>query len=124
MATNYQKDIERVSEETLNALETIASAAEASLHESYSIGPAALASVDTFTDHEAVRTLSGIEGARRRSLETLAREPAIARVMARTDNDKLIISTFAATRPPGPRPRKTLGWTKFSCGPVGLARSR
>ena len=101
MAANYQKDVERVSEATLNAFETIASAAEAGLHESYSTGPAALASVNTFTDREAVRTLSGIEGSRRRSLETLAREPAIARVVVRTDDGKVILYYICRDTPSG-----------------------
>jgi DNA polymerase III delta prime subunit len=91
MATNYHKDIERVSEETLDVLATISSAAESQLREPYSTGPTALASVNTFTSSEALKTLSGIDGARRRSLESLAREPAIARVVTRAAEGKLAI---------------------------------
>jgi DNA polymerase III delta prime subunit len=89
MAVNYQEDIERVSEEALNVLELISSSAESQLQETHSTGPSALASVNTFTSREAVKTLSGIDSARRRSLESLSREPAIARVVTRADDGQL-----------------------------------
>lgn len=91
MATNYDKDIERVSKETLGVLQRIARSAEAQLRESNTMGPTALASVNTFTSGEAIRTLSGIDGARRRSLESQAQEPAIARIVARTDDQNIVI---------------------------------
>ncbi len=90
MAANYQKDIERVSEETLDVLAKVASAANLQLREPHSIGPASLASINTFTSGETVKTLSAIDGARRRSLEALTREPAIARVVARADDGELV----------------------------------
>lgn len=82
MATNYQDKIERVATETLDVFGTIASSAESQLGQAYSTGPASLASVNTFTSGEAVKSLGDIDGAQRRSLEVLAREPAIARVVA------------------------------------------
>ena len=90
MAAKNQKDIERVSEESLNVLETISSAASSQLLGPHSTGPGALASINTFTSGKAVKTISGIDGALRRSLETLAREPAIARVVTRTEGGKII----------------------------------
>ena len=101
MATNYQKDIERVSGETLDVLEAISSSADSQLQEPYSTGPGALASVNTFTSGEALKTLSGIDGARRRSLETLSREPAIARVVNRTDDGRIIIYYICRDTPAG-----------------------
>jgi GTPase SAR1 family protein len=91
MATNYDKDIERVSKETLGVLERVARSAEAQLRDPNTMGPTALANVNTFTSGEALKTLSGIDGARRRSLESQAQEPAIARVVARTDDRNVII---------------------------------
>jgi hypothetical protein len=54
MTTRDSKDIERVSEETLGVLERVAASADAQLHEPYTAGPAALASVNTFTSGEAI----------------------------------------------------------------------
>ena len=101
MASNYQEDIERVSEEALGVLETIASAANAQLREPHSPSPTALASVNTFTHDAALKTLGGIDGARRRSAETLAREPAIARVVTRTDDGELIVYYISRDTPLG-----------------------
>ncbi len=91
MATNYDKNIERISSEALGVLERIATSAETQLRESNTMGPTALASVNTFTSGEAIRTLSGIDGARRHCLESQAQEPAIARVVARTDDRNIVI---------------------------------
>ena len=71
-------------------LTVVSSAAEAQLLEFYTSGPSALASVNTFTSGEAIRALSGIDGARRHSFETLAREPAIARVLTRNDDSEYV----------------------------------
>ena len=68
---------------------------------SLSPAPTALASVNTFTSGEAIETLSGIGAARRSSLETLAREPAIARVVTRADDGESIVYSISATHPPG-----------------------
>ncbi len=91
MTTNYNEEIERVSGETLNVLETIAESADAQLQESYTTGPSTLASVNTFTSGEAIKTLSGIDATKRRSLESVSSEPAIARVVARTDDGNVVI---------------------------------
>lgn len=91
MARDDNRDIERVSEETLSVLETIAASADAQMQVSYATSPSALASVNTFTSSEALRTLSGIDAAKRRSLESQSREPAIARVAARKDDGTLVI---------------------------------
>ncbi|WP_366555874.1 ATP-binding domain-containing protein [Aquibaculum sediminis] len=91
MTTNHNNDIERVSGETLGVLEAIAASADAQLREPNTIGPDAFASVNTFTSHEAIKKLSGIDATKRRSLESQSREPAIARVLVRTDAGKFII---------------------------------
>jgi GTPase SAR1 family protein len=91
MNDGEKSDIERVSSDALGALETIAASAEALLGEPYTTGPGALASVNTFTSSAALNTLSSIDGARQRSIEALSREPAIARVVTRTDDDEVIV---------------------------------
>ncbi|MER8573478.1 ATP-binding domain-containing protein [Mesorhizobium sp. M1374] len=91
MTINYQDQVERVSQETLDVFETISSAVQSQLGEPYSTGPTALASVNTFTSGEAVKSLSNIDSARRRSLEVLAKEPAIARVVARRTDGAAVI---------------------------------
>jgi DNA polymerase III delta prime subunit len=101
MTTSDQKDIERVSEETLDVLETIASTAESQRREPYTNGLTALANINTMTSGEAVETLNGIVAARQRSLETLAREPAIARVMTRTGDGEFIIYYICRDTPTG-----------------------
>lgn len=101
MATNYQKDIERVSTETLDVLTAISSNAETQLLEPSSTGPSALASVNTFTSGAAIKALSGIDGARRHSLETLAREPAIARILTRNDAGEIVIYYICRDTPVG-----------------------
>lgn len=125
MTTNYNKDIERVSEETLGVMETIAASADARLQEPYTTGPRALASVNTFTSSEALRTLSGIDGAQRRNLESQSREPAIARVVVKTDDDTLLV--YYISREPAiasPGPGRRLAGSKTPAGrlaalPVG-----
>jgi DNA polymerase III delta prime subunit len=117
MATNYQKDIERVSEETLDVFDAIASAADSQLREPYSPAPTALASVNTFTSGEAIETLSGIGAARRSSLETLAREPAIARVVTRADDGESIVYYICRDTPTGRlRPGKRLAGRNSPAG--------
>lgn len=101
MATNYQNDIERVSAETLDVLTAISSNAETQLLEPYSTGPSALASVNTFTSDKAIKALSGIDVARRHSLESLAREPAIARILTRTDDGEFVIYYICRDTPVG-----------------------
>ncbi|GEC32161.1 hypothetical protein N181_19605 [Sinorhizobium fredii USDA 205] len=91
MATNYQGNIEQVATETLDVFDAIASSVESQLTEAYSTGPASLASVNTFTSGEAVKLLGEIDEAQRRSLEVLAREPAIARVVARHADGRPVI---------------------------------
>lgn len=121
MATNYNKDIERVSEETLGVLEEISRSADAQLQEPHTTGPGALASVNTFTASEALKTLSGIESAQRRSLESQSREPAIARVVARTDDGALIV--YYICRDPAvasPGPGRRLAGSKTPVGRLAV----
>jgi hypothetical protein len=47
--------------------------------------------VNTFTSGEAIKTLSGIDTAKRYSIESQSREPAIARVVARTGDGNVVI---------------------------------
>lgn len=91
MAAKYDKDIQRVSGETLGVLERIAASADTQLRETYTMGPTILAGVNTFTSGEAMKTLSGIDAAKRYSLESQSREPAIARVVARTSDGNVVI---------------------------------
>ena len=91
MANNYQDQVERVSKETLEVFQTISTVAEAQLIEPHSANPSALASVNTFTSGEAVKSLTNIENARCRSLEVLAKEPAIARVVARSADGTTVV---------------------------------
>ena len=107
MGACYQKEIEQISEEALGVLETISSAAEAALRMPRATGAGALASINTFTS-SAPATVSGIDGGLRRSLESLAREPAIARVVVRTDGGTIVtyyICRDTPTRDPAPGKR-------------------
>jgi len=101
MATAYQRDIERVSTETLNVLKTISSTAETELRERYHAGPGTLASVNTFTSGETVKELTRIDEQQRRSLEALTREPAIARILTRADDGELVIYYICRGTPSG-----------------------
>jgi DNA polymerase III delta prime subunit len=101
MGTNYQDQIERVSRESLDVFETISSAARTQLGEPYSTGATALASLNTFTDTKAVKTLGNIDSARRRTLELLGKEPAIARVVARQKDGKVVIYYICRETPSG-----------------------
>jgi DNA polymerase III delta prime subunit len=101
MIAKDNKDIERVADETLDVLQKVAASADRQLHEPYTTGPAALASVNTFTSGEAIRTLSDIDGAQRRSLESQSREPAIARVVTRTDDGRVSIYYITRETPHG-----------------------
>lgn len=101
MKANYQKDVERISSETLDVLTNISAVVETQLHEPHSTGPSALASVNTFTSGEAIKTLNGVDASRRRNLETLAREPAIARVMTRDDDGALVVYYICRDTPVG-----------------------
>ena len=70
------------------------------------MGPAALAGVNTFTFGEAVKTLNEMDSARRRSVEILAREPAIARVVTRSTEGELIIYYICRDQVPSGKPLK------------------
>ncbi|TIW22063.1 MAG: DNA helicase UvrD [Mesorhizobium sp.] len=86
-----QEEIQRVSEDSLNILERISSAAKKKLGEPYTTGPSALANLNTLTSSEAIKALGAIDGASRRRLETLAREPAIARVVVLSDEEEILV---------------------------------
>lgn len=101
MRVNYQNEIERVSSETLHVLKTISNAANAQLQDPHSTGPSALAAVNTFTSGETLKTLSDVDRARRRSLETLTREPAIARILTRSDDGTLVAYYICRDTPAG-----------------------
>ncbi|MER2534773.1 MAG: ATP-binding domain-containing protein [Rhizobiaceae bacterium] len=121
MATNYNEDIERVSEESLGALEAIAASADAQLQEPYATGPHALAGINTFTGGEALKTLSGIDAAQRYSLESQSREPAIARIVVRTDDDAVIV--YYICRDPAvasPGPGRRLAGSKTPVGRLAV----
>lgn len=88
---NDEKNIERISEETLNVLDSIAASAASKLDNLSSIGVGALASVNAFTSDKTLEGLRSIDNAQRRSLETLSWEPAIARVVTQTDDNSILV---------------------------------
>jgi hypothetical protein len=101
MEPTHQNEVKRISEETLDVFETISSAVSTHLREPHSTGPAALASINTFTSQAAVGRLTGIDSDRRQNLESLAREPAIARIVTRSGEGKITAYYICRTTPHG-----------------------
>lgn len=86
-----QEIVKPIAENTLSVFAEIASVANSQIGQIHPSGPGSLASVNTFTSGEAVKSLGAISDARRDNLHVLAREPAIARVVAkRDDGEKLL----------------------------------
>jgi hypothetical protein len=91
MEIDYRNDIERVSAEALDVLEVIATSADAELSQPSLDRVGALASINTLTSGGALKTLNGIGDARHRSLMAASQEPAIARVVVRTDDGVTLV---------------------------------
>jgi hypothetical protein len=91
MSHDHREDIEGVSQEALDVFSAISTDASSRLDEPRSSAPHTLASVNTFTSIGALKSLNEIEGTRRRSLELLTWEPAIARVEVRTETGSTVV---------------------------------
>lgn len=77
--------IEQIAGEALAQLESIAETARGKLHNGRTLGSEALASINTMTSSSAIQNLGQISQVNRESYQTLASEPAIARVVAEDD---------------------------------------
>lgn len=77
--------IEQIAGEALAQLERIAETARGKLHDGRTLGSEALASINTMTSSSAIQNLGQISQVNRESYQTLASEPAIARVVAEDD---------------------------------------
>ncbi|EKN5028725.1 ATP-binding domain-containing protein [Yersinia enterocolitica] len=77
--------IEQIAGEALAQLESIAETARGKLHDGRILGSEALASINTMTSSSAIQNLGQISQVNRESYQTLASEPAIARVVAEDD---------------------------------------
>lgn len=77
--------IEQIAGEALAQLESIAETAKGKLHDGRTLGSEALASINTMTSSSAIQNLGQISQVNRESYQTLASEPAIARVVAEDD---------------------------------------
>ncbi|MFC3058490.1 ATP-binding domain-containing protein [Paenirhodobacter populi] len=87
MAEPSLKDsVARISRDTISALTAVGSAARAQLAERSTSGADAFANINTFTSGGAVKSLGDIDEARARSLVSLAREPAIARIVVELED--------------------------------------
>ena len=76
-----RRHIEQVAGEALAQLESIAETAKSKLHDGWTLGSDALASINTMTSSSAIQRLDQISQANRESYQVLVAEPAIARVV-------------------------------------------
>ena len=76
-----RKHIEQVAGEALAQLESIAETAKSKLHDGWTLGSDALASINTMTSSSTIQRLDQISQANRESYQVLVAEPAIARVV-------------------------------------------
>lgn len=81
LTNESRQQIEQVAGEALTQLDSIATAAKRNLHDGRTLGPDALASINTMTSGSAIQKLDQISQANRESYQILATEPAIARVV-------------------------------------------
>ncbi len=87
LAPKDRRNIEHIAKDTLSTIETVAETAQNALRESSGIGVESLASINTYTSTSTVRKLGQISSANRVSYQTLAQEPAIARVVVADENN-------------------------------------
>ncbi len=79
-----------IGEQVLRVFSAISSEASARHSELQSMGPNSLATVNTFTDGDALDSLDRMSTANSNDLLTLVGEPAIARVLAETEDGKRV----------------------------------
>lgn len=85
LSSDSKQHLKLVADEALKQLESIASAAKAGLRDGRQLGSGSLATVNTMTSARAMQTLEKISQQNSESYETLAKEPAIARVVVEDD---------------------------------------
>lgn len=97
---DYSEDIEKTAEEALDVFESISSDAKQEL-EGRTRGSAAnaLASINTLTGGNALRTVDASRDNVHLSLENLTKEPAIARILARRDDGRIVTYYFCRHTP-------------------------
>ena len=83
-----RKHIEQMAGEALAQLESIAETAKSKLHDGWTLGSDALASINTMTSSSAIQRLDQISQANRESYQVLVTEPAIARVVVADEDGK------------------------------------
>jgi hypothetical protein len=84
LSDKNRKHIEGIADETLATFRKVADTARATLRNWQPPGPEVFANPNTFTSTKATQNLAAIHEARRESIQHLATEPAIARVVAAT----------------------------------------
>lgn len=94
-----QEIIELIAESTLSVFSEISSIARSQLEQIRPSGPDTLASVNTLTDNEAVKSLESISAKGRNDRQVMAREPAIARVVAKRDDGEKVTYFFCRAIP-------------------------
>jgi hypothetical protein len=98
-----QKEIKRIAANTLNLFYRVAESARAQLRELRPATANVFASVNTLTSQSAMQSLSRMDEERRDALETLSREPAIARVVAVNDQGDSVTYFISRATPFGPQ---------------------
>lgn len=107
-----------VAENTLDVFSDIASSAEAALGSAPSVDATALTN-NTLNNPQAFRAAADHYAAQQHAFQVLAGEPAIARVVVRTENGKL--ETYFITRVAAPRAGRSQG-ARFASANAALGR--
>lgn len=81
LTVDSREHIEHVADETLGQFDKISESAKKKLRDENTLGPDALASINTMTSGSALQRLGQINQSNRESYKVLAAEPAIARVV-------------------------------------------
>ena len=121
LSQDKQKHMESIAETTLETFETISAVADAKLSEQPPSPEEALAVVNTLTSPNEVGTLKTILSENRTSLRYLLREPAIARVVATTDDGERR-TYFICRTSPVPLPTRAAQLASYR-SPVGRLAS-
>jgi len=90
-----------IAEQTLKIFRDVASTAIEALKSGKAPGPEVFASTNTFTGFAATRNLDGIQSANRAAYATLSIEPAVARVVVTTDDDRQMTFYICRAMPIG-----------------------
>jgi DNA polymerase III delta prime subunit len=99
LTTESRQHIEQVAGEALTQFDGIAAAAKGKLHDRRTLGPDALASINTMTSGSAIQKLDQISQANRESYQVLASEPAIARVVVADEEAEERVYYICRTAP-------------------------